>query len=218
MAIIKPEQIEKFWRDGAIVIPDVVTSDQLTGMRVDFAEWVEESRTEAGAYGEMMDGRPRFDVDGGHSSETPSLRRVASPTELSDAYQEVAFESGLADVVEDLIGPDVRFHHSKVNSKLPKTTTKVKWHQDFPFDSHSNDDLITALLFVDDVTLDNGPLRIVPGSHKGPLHSLWHGGRYTGAVSDALVPGYERESIPCYGGVCRLSLFDALEGSPCVEC
>lgn len=199
MAIIKPEQIEKFWRDGAIVIPDVVTPDQLARMRVDFAEWVEESRTEVEAYGEMMDGRPRFDVDRGHSSETPSLRRVASPTELSDAYQEVAFESGIAAVVADLIGPDVRFHHSKVNSKLPKTTTKVKWHQDFPFDPHSNDDLITALLFVDDVTLDNGPLRIVPGSHKGPLHSLWHGGKYTGAVSDALVPDYEREAIPCYG-------------------
>lgn len=193
------QQIETFWRNGAVVIPDVVTADQLHRMRVDFAGWVEDSRSETAAYGQMMDGRPRFDVDGGHSAQTPSLRRVASPTELSEAYREVAFESGLADVAAELIGPNVRFHHSKINSKLPHTTTTVKWHQDFTFDPHSNDDLITALLFLDDVTPQNGPLHIVPGTHRGPLRSLWHSGKFTGAVSEDLVPGYERAAIPCHG-------------------
>ena len=30
----------------------------------------------------------------------------------------------------------------------------------------TNDDMITALLFMDDVNLDNGPLEVIPGSHK----------------------------------------------------
>jgi hypothetical protein len=87
--------------------------------------------------------------------------------------------------VADLIGPNVKLHHTKINSKLPRTPTKVDWHQDFPFTPHSNDDLVTALLMVDDVTDDNGPLEVLPGSHKGPIESLWHDGRFTGAVDRA---------------------------------
>ena len=40
----------------------------------------------------------------------------------------------------------------------------MKWHQDYPFDPHSNDDQVTALLFVDAVHAGNGPLMIAPGA------------------------------------------------------
>ena len=86
------------------------------------------------------------------------------------------------DFCAELIGPSIRFHHGKVNSKLPGTATQVKWHQDFPFEPMTNDDMITALLFVDDVTLENGPLEVLPGTHKGPIHSHWHKGLFTGSA------------------------------------
>jgi ectoine hydroxylase-related dioxygenase (phytanoyl-CoA dioxygenase family) len=60
-------------------------------------------------------------------------------------------KSRVTDYVADLIGPNVKFHHSKINSKLPGAATKVKWHQDFPFTPHTNDDLVTALLLLDDM-------------------------------------------------------------------
>ncbi len=149
MAVLSQEQIDQFWRDGAIVVPNAVTNEELTALRTDFADWVEQSKSETGPFGAMSDGRPRFDVDPDHSSERPSLRRVASPEELSEKYLAIAFDSRLADINAELIGPNIRFHHAKVNSKLPNTKTVVKWHQDFPFDPHSNDDGITALLFVE---------------------------------------------------------------------
>jgi len=69
---------------------------------------------------------------------------------------------------------------------LPHSATVVKWHQDFPFTPHSNDDLITALLMVDEVTMENGPLEVWSGTHKSDIHSLWHDGVFTGAVDDAV--------------------------------
>ncbi|MCV5473492.1 phytanoyl-CoA dioxygenase family protein, partial [Escherichia coli] len=79
----------------------------------------------------------------------PSLRRVASPTEISEAYRHTALNSRMATIAAQLIGGSgTRFHHSKINSKLPHTATEVKWHQDFLFTPHSNDDIITALLMV----------------------------------------------------------------------
>jgi ectoine hydroxylase-related dioxygenase (phytanoyl-CoA dioxygenase family) len=199
MKTITKAQHETFWQDGAVLVENAVTPEELRALRADFSEWVAESRAHTAAYGEIMDGRPRFDLEPGHSAQTPALRRVASPTEISTAYENVSFNSRMADIVADLIGPNIRFHHSKVNSKLPGAKTVVKWHQDFPFDPHSNDDQITALLFVDDVTPENGPLQIVPGSHKGPLHSLWQNGIFTGAIDEHLTAEFENAAVPCCG-------------------
>ena len=104
---------------------------------------------------------------------------MQSPEEVSDEYASVMRHARTVDIVAELIGPAIKFHHGKVNSKLPGAATKVKFHQDFPFQPMSNDDLITALLFVDEVTLENGPLEVVSGTHKGPLYPLWHNGVFT---------------------------------------
>jgi ectoine hydroxylase-related dioxygenase (phytanoyl-CoA dioxygenase family) len=108
-------------------------------------------------------------------------------------------ESRVPALVADLIGPNVKFHHAKINSKLPGAATLVKWHQDFPFTPHSNDDLVTALIFVDEVTAENGPLEVLPGSHRGPLYDLWHEGRFTGAVDVALESDMRAKSVHCAG-------------------
>ena len=189
------DQVESFWQQGFVTVANAVSENALTAMRVDLAGWVEDSKQHSEPYGETLSGRPRFDLEPGHCAAQPAVRRVASPTELSDAYLDVIQESPMLDMVDDLIGPDLRFHHSKVNSKLPDSGTKVLWHQDFTFDPHSNDDMITSLLFLDDVTSENGPLRVVPGSHRGPLLSLWQAGQFTGAVDERTAAGLETQAV-----------------------
>lgn len=149
---------------------------------------------------ETLDGRPRFDIERDHAPDHPSLRRVASPTEISEAYRHTALNSRMATIAAQLIGGSgTRFHHSKINSKLPHTATEVKWHQDFLFTPHSNDDIITALLMVSEVTPENGPLNVVPGSHQGPLWSHWQEGRFTGAVDDEVVTAHCQQPQACFG-------------------
>lgn len=199
MAILTQDQKDTFWRDGVLVVEDAVTPDQLQALRDEFRTWVEESRTQTGDYGETLDGRPRFDLQPGHTAETPGLRRIQSPEEVSDVYADIMRNAATVDICAELIGPALRFHHGKVNSKLPGTATKVKFHQDFPFQPMTNDDLITCLLFVDDVTLENGPLEVVPGTHKGPLYSHWHNGTFTGAVADEVFEQHKNDIVKCTG-------------------
>ncbi len=199
MAALTQDQKDQFWRDGILVVEDAVTPEELEKLRKVFTGWVEESRHHDDDYGETLDGRARFDLEPGHTAEAPALRRVQSPEEISDVYAYVMRNARTVDVVAELIGPAIRFHHGKVNSKLPGAATKVKFHQDFTFQPMTNDDLITALLFVDEVTLENGPLEVVPGSHKGPLHSLWHDGVFTGAVADEVVDEHQDRIIKCTG-------------------
>lgn len=199
MKVLSEAQQAAFWRDGVLVVEEAITVAQHTALLRDLDGWVGESRSYDAAYGEARDGRPRFDVQPGHSAEAPALRRVSAPCDISEAYLEVMRDSRIPDMVADLLGPDVRHHHNKINAKQPGAATEVKWHQDFPFTPHSNTDIVTALLMVDAVTEDNGPLEVAPGSHRGPLHSLWHEGRFTGAVADEVAAELEREAITCTG-------------------
>ena len=72
------------------------------------------------------------------------------------------------DALEDILGPNIKFENAKINSKLPGAATEVKFHQDFLFEAHTNDDMVTVLFFLDDVTQENGPLEVIPGTHRGP--------------------------------------------------
>jgi ectoine hydroxylase-related dioxygenase (phytanoyl-CoA dioxygenase family) len=197
--LLTDRQVAEFWRDGVVTVPDAVNPTQLAALRADLDGWVEESRSHEEPWGKTLDGRPRFDVQPGHSAARPALRRVAAPSEVSNAHYEVMVDSAMVDMVAALIGPNVKVHHSKVNTKLPGSATEVEWHQDFPYTPHSNTDLVTALLMVDEVTEENGPLEVAPGSHDGPLHSLWHDGTFTGAIAPDVASVLRRDAVRCTG-------------------
>ncbi len=79
MTTLSPAQVEAFRRDGTIAVEDAVTPQQLAALRREFDAWWEESRAHERNYGEMIDGRPRFDLQiPGHSRAHPLLRRVNS--------------------------------------------------------------------------------------------------------------------------------------------
>lgn len=198
--MISQSQVEQFHQQGFLVVEGVLSADEVAALQHDFDQWVEDSRGQSQAWGETQDGRPRFDVESDHRPDHPSLRRVASPTEISPAFAHAALQSRMASIAGQLIGGSgARFHHSKVNSKLPHTATQVKWHQDFLFTPHSNDDIVTALLMVSDVTTENGPLQVIAGSHKGPLWSHWQDGRFTGSVEPEVEQANCQQPLACFG-------------------
>lgn len=198
-SILTREQIDRFWRDGYLVVEDAVSPELLARLQQQFGRWVEESRAHTEPWGETINHLPRFHIEASHSADHPCLQRVNAPVEISAAYFEAMNTSPMTQMVTDLIGPNVKFHHSKINSKLPGGNTEVKWHQDFPFTPHSNDDLVTALLMIDEVTEQNGPLDVLPGSHTGEIYGLWHDGRFTGAVDAAVAERSQRDSVRCTG-------------------
>ena len=193
-------QIESFRRDGVLVVENAVTAAQLEAMRNEVRGWVEESRSHRHPFGEpTIDGRPRFDLGAEHRADRPALRRVNNPSDISPAFADVAFQSAMVDMVAELIGPDLKFHHCKINLKLPGTNTDVGYHQDFAYTPHTNDDVVTALLMLDDMTPENGCLCVVPGSHEGPMHSHYEGGRFVGFIPQAVTRELRAREAPIAG-------------------
>ena len=61
----------------------------------------------------------------------------------------------------------------------------------------------------------NGPLEVIPGSHKGPLYLHWHDGVFTGAVDDSVVDTQRDRITSCIGkarSVCLMHV-NLLHGS-----
>ena len=213
--VLSPDQLDRYHAEGFLFMEDAVPPDVLGRLREAFDVWTEESRNHDGPYGETIDGRPRFDVEPAHSAERPGLRRVASPTEVSDDYLAFMRDNIALEATTQVFGPNLRFRESKVNSKLPGTATHLKYHQDLPFGPLTNQDLITVLFLLDDVTDDKGPLEVVLGSHHGPLYDHWHDGVFTGAVSDEVAGWAKARSVTCVGPAGSAYLLDArlLHGS-----
>jgi len=199
MTTLPPSQIAAFDRDGYLLLENAIPREKLHQLQQQFEQWKEESRNHTAPYGETFDNRPRFDVEPGHCAEKPALRRIASPIEISDTYLEVMRNNRALDVLVDILGPNIKFENAKINAKQPGAATRVKFHQDFLFEAHTNDDMVTVLFFLDDVTAENGPLEVVPGSHKGPLYEHWHDGVFTGTVSDRVAAEMAPHAVPCFG-------------------
>jgi phytanoyl-CoA hydroxylase len=103
--------------------------------------------------------------------DTSVIRRIWAPTKRHQYFMEMATSNELLDVVEKLIGPNIIFHYSKLNMKGPKVGSIVEWHQDLSYYPHTNSDLVACLVYLDDATIDNGCLQVIPGSHKAGVLS-----------------------------------------------
>jgi phytanoyl-CoA hydroxylase len=123
-----------------------------------------------------------YDLEPTHTPEAPRVRRIKKPHVVNPIFWDFAKSPTLLEVVTKLLGPNIRLHGSKLNMKDPKYGSPVEWHQDWAFYPHTNDDLLAIGVMLDDVELENGPLMVLPGTHKGPVHDHHADGRFCGAI------------------------------------
>lgn len=175
---LSDEQIDAYRRDGYVSLPGVIDAGRIAKLRAVTGRFVDRSRA-------ISASDNLFDLDPTHCAQTPTLRRIKNPADNDPLYRWVAFESPIPDIVAELIGPDVKFHHSKLNLKGGRVGAPVEWHQDAAFYPHSNDDVLAVGLLLDDATAENGCLVVLPGSHRERVHEHYDGGgRFIGRMRE----------------------------------
>lgn len=175
--VLTQAQREHYFTHGFVGVEELVPQDILSELKSVTSEFVELSKKET------VSGNT-FDLGPGHTAENPVLRRLKVPDGNHDTYWN--FATGLmADVAADLVGPNVVFHHSKLNFKWFDKSDTVKWHQDIQFFPHTNYNVLTIGCYLEDTTMENGPLAAVKGSHNDDLFSQYDKeGNWTGMLSD----------------------------------
>ena len=126
-----------------------------------------------------------YDLEDSHTPERPRVRRIKQPIDRDPLFWELLRSEGVIGPVKQLIGQNLRLHGSKLNMKSAGYGAPVEWHQDWAFYPHTNDDVLAIGVMLDDVTPENGPLQVIPGSHRGPILDHQNEGFFVGAIDVA---------------------------------
>jgi non-haem Fe2+, alpha-ketoglutarate-dependent halogenase len=81
---------------------------------------------------------------------------------------EMIREPGILDAAEDLIGPDILCWGTSLRAKWPDGRTFAGWHQDTAY-SDVKPIVVIVALALSTARSENGCIRGIPGSHRGPL-------------------------------------------------
>lgn len=177
--VLTQAQRERYFEDGHILVENALSDSWVERLRAATNEMIEQSRA-------ITKRDTKWDIEANHTRENPRLRRLSSPVDQHPVFWEYAsaVNSPLPDIIADLVGPDVKFHHSKLNFKWSKGGAEVKWHQDIPAWPHTNYTPCTAGTYIYDCGREQGPMGFIPGSHNGPIYSEYNDkGEWVGCLS-----------------------------------
>ncbi len=176
--MIDKDTIARYHRDGYIVVENLLDESTRQRMKAVLAGLVEGAR-------KVDNHNDVYDLEPTHSPEEPRVRRIKKPHVIDPVFAEFIRSPKLLSVLSALLGPSgVRLHGSKLNLKAPEFGSPVEWHQDWAFYPHTNDDVLATGVMLDDMQLINGPLMVIPGSHKGPTYDHHDGdGYFCGAMA-----------------------------------
>jgi hypothetical protein len=160
--MIDEEAVAFYRENGYLVVADVLSATEVEELRRVTEAFVERARA-------VTTHDDIYDLEDSHSAQEPRVRRIKSPDRWHPAYTRMVAHPKILAVLKALWGPSVRFDVSKLNLKAAGYGAPVEWHQDWAFYPHTNDDLAAVGIMLDDVDEANGPLMVIPGSHKGPV-------------------------------------------------
>jgi non-heme Fe2+,alpha-ketoglutarate-dependent halogenase len=163
--LLTAAQVEQYHRDGILFPVPVLSPGETARFRAAFEE-----------VAARLGGRP-----------------VAQALGHTQAYFRWAYDLAthprILDAVEDVLGPNLLVWTVSIFPKYPRDPGYISWHQDGTYWGLDSTRVVTAWVALTDSTLDNGCMRVMPGSHRRPI--LPH--RDTYAADNRLSRGQEIE-------------------------
>lgn len=146
--------VEQFRRDGACVIRQLLTADELAPL----AQGIEANLAAPSPRGKVAS---RPDDPGRFFEDFCNWQEIA-------AYRRFIHETPLALLAQRLMGSrEVRLYHDHLLVKEPGTRQKTPWHQDQPYYNIDGMQNVSMWIPVDPVPRAS-TLEFVAGSHQGP--------------------------------------------------
>ena len=157
------EQTDRFDRDGFLVLRDLFDGDEIRAL-IEGGLALRDRAHELPA--DEVITEPGLGPEGGPDA----VRTVFRLEEHSPLMRRLAEDRRLADVARFLLGDEVYIHQSRLNYKPGFTGKEFYWHSDFET-WHAEDGMprmraLSASLLLTDNDALNGPLMLMPGSHR----------------------------------------------------
>ncbi|MEE3233074.1 MAG: phytanoyl-CoA dioxygenase family protein [Candidatus Latescibacterota bacterium] len=105
------------------------------------------------------------------SRSPQDIRRLSKILSRDPVYLEAATHPLILNALEGIIGPNIELLTNKHNHLMvrPPNSYAVPWHAG---EETYDPVLFTALIYLEESTVENGCIRIVPGSHQRPVSNM----------------------------------------------
>lgn len=160
---LSDDDVAFFHENGFLIVPDALTPDEVQTLRN------EATRICRGELGDVRGVTPAAPDE----PEDEVLRRylcIHFPHKLSSVMHDYLAHPAIQAVLTRIIGPDVKCMQSMLFIKASGKPGQA-WHQDEDFIPTRDRSLTGGWIAMDDATVENGCLWVIPGSHKPGL--LW---------------------------------------------
>src|SRR5262249_49437503 len=176
------EQVDYYRNEGYVVVERLFDADTLAKVDATIRQMTDQALS-GGDFSKVLELEPE-PVEG---QRVP--RRIFSPYDQHETFRALAHDPRLLDKVESLIGGDFNLQHSKLNMKPAKVGSIVEWHQDLAYFPHTNDSLVTTLVYLDDATEQNGCLQVLPRHHTHFFNHAGPDGLFAGMITEPVEDG-----------------------------
>lgn len=155
--VLSPDQLADFEERGFLLLESVFDDEEMARCRAELAAMSTSDEVRA---------TPQAIVE----PTSQDVRSIFEVHRSSPIFSELARDRRVADVARTLVGSDVYLHQSRVNLKPGLRGKEFYWHSDFET-WHVEDGMpsmraVSASVALTDNTEFNGPLMIIPGSHR----------------------------------------------------
>lgn len=159
---LTPEQLAGYHDNGFIVLEPVFDEAELDALRLAADELLAQS-------GPVVPDNPRLQIEPETIDGQPIVRKIEPIIDVVAALKDLVYDRRMTAPVAQIFGEDVILFEDKLNYKPPLIGSPYPLHQDYAYWQQYTDQLITVTLLLDEATVENGCLRLVPGSHKQGL-------------------------------------------------
>ena len=177
--MITEAQITQYREDGYTVYPNFLSREDVARLLAE-VEAIIEGNTLANHDKTRMEMEPNQPPNG------TRVRRLYEPCTYYPLFKAFSQSNKLLACIEQLLGPDLLFHYSKLNMKPPEIGSVVEWHQDLSYYPLTNRDSLAVLLYLDDADAENGCLQVLPCQHEQALLSHSQDGYFQGKVTETV--------------------------------
>ena len=195
--ILSQRARETYFEQGYVVASGFLAQNWLQRMRDAYLAAVERGR-------EVVDSNEWFSVQSDHCRDAPRIQRIEKLPDQDSEFWAFVVESDISKLAADIVGPDVVYRDSMINVKSPGMGGAVDWHQDLPFYPHTNTATIQILIALFDIPEEQGPLKVVAGSHRGRIYEHYDdAGNWTGKIKERdrdSVNWDDSVTLPCHAG------------------
>ena len=159
-------QIEQFERDGYFLADGFLGAEEVTHLQDCYMATVDRLSRE----------RTLQNVQSGEDDDEDfQVFQIRTAHLQHPVFRMLINDSRLLDMVEGLLGPDLRLIHYQGLYKPARTGGEVGWHQDNRYFDVAENRTVSVWLALDDATVENGCMWYLPGQHREalPHEQLW---------------------------------------------